>query len=375
MKRVLLIGCGAEIGINLLLLNQPARDGFVIDTVITNSPAIDKRYPDLSPIHGIYARAMLAQPAVNNSVSIKSEKTISFAGRDVDFHFLNVHQDPIEQIGRFDGAILATSKEDVESEELNEKIRSISDVVLGVAESDRFPSVYPCLLGMRESIPTKSSDFALNGIYCIGSCQTNGMHASLRLVIMALSHLGRDATSILSIETDIIHPDTPTGTLGTKSFEGRLQDCRDNLRPSFSQISKSLKKVMPWASMINTVSLRAPIHAPGYQINRFIISDQNKLSADDIVRACDISYKTHPDIVKCTNIPLGSRAYSFEARCSTILSDNHHLIFSRPPYLKDQGLTQLVIQSYVNNTIGYSANVLNAVAHVMTEKDNAEFFF
>ncbi|PVE20867.1 hypothetical protein DC522_29785 [Microvirga sp. KLBC 81] len=374
MRRVLLVGCGSEIGVNLLLLNCPERDGFTIDTVITNSPAVDARYPSLTAIHGIYARALLAQPALAGGCEIVSESVLSFFGRKISFHFLNAHYDPFDELGRFDATILATSKQDAESVELNAKLRDISDMVLGVAESDRAPSIYPCLLGIDKTALPRSPNIASDGLYCIGSCQTNGMHASLRVVILAIAGLGFDARSIVSVETDIVHPDTPTGRLGTKSFEGRLQDCRDNLRPSFSQITKSIKKVMPWASMLNTVSLRAPVHAPGYQINRFIVRDDGKLTRDRILKACEASYTKHPNIVKATDLPLGSKAYAFEARCATILADDNHLLLHRPAYLATQGLVQITLQSFVSNTIGYSANVLSAVSYALTEKSNAECF-
>lgn len=64
MKKAILVGCGAEIGANLLIQNNPQKDGFVVQCVVTNPPAIDKHYPELRPIDGIVARLAMAQPGI-----------------------------------------------------------------------------------------------------------------------------------------------------------------------------------------------------------------------------------------------------------------------------------------------------------------------
>ena len=49
---------------------------------------------------------------------------------------------------------------------------------------------------------------------------------------------------MLGCELDIVHPDTAQGRLGTKSLNPREQDARNNLRPGFSQVEKSMKKFL-----------------------------------------------------------------------------------------------------------------------------------
>ena len=54
------------------------------------------------------------------------------------------------------------------------------------------------------------------------------------------------------VEVDIVHPDTPTGRLGTKSFSPREQDARNNLRPSFSQIDSAMSKILNKIDMLES---------------------------------------------------------------------------------------------------------------------------
>ncbi|MCD0419728.1 hypothetical protein LOC51_21145 [Rubrivivax sp. JA1024] len=360
MKSCLLVGCGAEIGSNLLLQNDPALDGFAITSVITNSPTVDKHYPDLQPIHGIVARLALAQPGALSGIEVVRNDVLRINGRDVQFHFFDIRESETGLSDHFDISILATSKNDIsDASAVARKLHRLASVILGVAEANDLPSIYSCLSDLSmQDIPTIDRKVIDRGMYCLGSCQTNGMHASLRIIIESLREIGLRASNILAIETDIIHPDTPNGVLGTRSFEGRTQDARENLRPSFSQIAQSQLKVMPWAPLTNTVSLRVPIHAPGYQINRFVVKDDGRLTEQAIKRAIDSIHARFDRIAKAASIPLGSRAYSNDRRCATILTDPHHLIISRPPHLIGQGLSEIIVQSFVNNTVGYSSLVI-----------------
>ena len=81
---------------------------------------------------------------------------------------------------------------------------------------------------------------------------------------------------MLGCELDIVHPDTPQGRLGTKSMNPREQDARNNLRPGFSQVEKSMKKIFKTSYIKNTISLRTLISPPGYQIARFYIKYSSK---------------------------------------------------------------------------------------------------
>lgn len=363
MKKAILVGCGAEIGANLLIQNDPAKDGFAIQTVVTNAPSLDKHYPELGPIDGIVARLAMAHPGIQSQINIIDGNTLNIDGREVHFFFGDLAKELPPQTGRFDIGFIATSKLDMDKNSpVARNMQELADVVLGVAEANELPSIYGCLEDLtRDDIGTIQRQVVDSGMYCLGSCQTNGMHASLRVLADALRSINCNASHIVSVETDIVHPDTPNGVLGTRSFEGRLQDARDNLRPSFSQIAMSQDKVMPWAPLVNTVSLRAPVHAPGYQINRFIVKDDGALNRGLIEEAIERVSETHPHVVKASRSPLGSRAYAYERRCSTILSNKNHLLILRPAYLASQNLSEIIIQSFVNNTVGYSA-VVRAVA-------------
>ena len=313
MKKAILVGCGAEIGANLLIQNDPAKDGFVIQTVVTNPPSLDKHYPELRPIDGIVARLAMAHPGIQSHTDIIDHDTLRIDGREVHFFFGDLAKDLPPQTGRFDIGFIATSKLDMDKNSpVARNMQELADVVLGVAEANELPSIYGCLEDLtRDDIDTIQRQVVGSGMYCLGSCQTNGMHASLRVLTEALRAIQCNASHIVSVETDIVHPDTPNGVLGTRSFEGRLQDARDNLRPSFSQIAMSQDKVMPWAPLVNTVSLRAPVHAPGYQINRFIVKDGGALTTGLIEAAIERVSGTHPHVVKASRSPLGSRAYSY----------------------------------------------------------------
>lgn len=366
MKKAILVGAGAEIGSNLLLLNDPESDGFTITTVLTNAPPVNKHYPYLRPIDGIAARLALAQPGAHSLIQISSDQTLKIGTREIHFEFCDLRKEMPKIATTFDIAFLATSKTDISATSpVVSCLKEFCRTILGVAEANDLPSIYNCLADLSApDLPTAKSKVITDGVYCLGSCQTNGMQASLRVVIETLCAVGLTAQSILSVETDIVHPDTPNGVLGTRSFEGREQDARNNLRPSFSQITQSQSKVMPWAPLVNTISLRAPVHAPGFQINRFIIRDSGMITREIVEASIDAVFAKHKHVVQGTKIPLGSRAYAHDQRCATILSDPNHLLISRPSYLDSQGLSQLTLQSFVSNTIGYSTLVIAAARSV-----------
>lgn len=366
MKTAILVGCGAEIGSNLLIDNIPEKDGFEITAVITNAPPTDKHYASLRPIDGIVARLAIARPGIQSQIEVMNDNMLRIQGRGIRFYFYDLRMDNPDISEHFDIAFLATNKTDIaEKSPVALKLNGLAGTILGVAEANDLPSIYGCLADLSENdIPTINRKVVGVGTYCLGSCQTTGMHASLRVIIEALQSIGLNAKNIVSIETDIVHPDTPNGVLGTRSFEGRMQDVRDNLRPSFSQITQSQHKVMPWAPLVNTVSLRVPVHAPGYQINRFIVNDGGLLNTEAIESAISTVYSKCDYIAKASRTPLGSRAYAYDRRCATILSDHNHLLILRPPHLTTQNLSEVIIQSYVNNTIGYTAVVLSVARSV-----------
>lgn len=371
----MLIGAGAEIGSNLLLLNDPTKDGFLITTVLTNTPPVHKNYPYLRPIDGIFARLALSQPGAHSALEVIDDQTLKIGTREVHFKFCDLRKEMPKITESFDIAFLATSKTDISAEStIVSWLKGSCRTILGVAEANDLPSIYNCLADLSSSdLPTAKSKIITDGVYCLGSCQTNGMHASLRVIIDTLRALGLTAQSILAVETDIVHPDTPNGVLGTRSFEGRDQDARNNLRPSFSQITQSQSKVMPWAPLVNTISLRAPVHAPGFQINRFIIHDQGAMTNDLVESSINKLFDKYNHVVQGTKIPLGSRTYAYDHRCATILTDPNHLLISRPSYLESQGLSQITLQSFVNNTIGYSSLVIATARNIALDLPSTIF--
>ena len=61
MKKILLVGLGAEIGSMLLSLNNPKKDNLLIDTVITRPITSSKNY---TPLESLYARLVLNDPSI-----------------------------------------------------------------------------------------------------------------------------------------------------------------------------------------------------------------------------------------------------------------------------------------------------------------------
>ena len=175
----------------------------------------------------------------------------------------------------YDFTIVATSKDHINQKNLMKKFLKVSKFVFGVAESANLPSLYPNFINFHSSLfeiePKNIYEFK-DKIFALGSCQTNGWQSQLRLIAEILNKLRINNLKMLGCELDIVHPDTPQGRLGTKSMSPREQDARNNLRPGFSQVEKSMKKFFSNAYMKNTISLRTLISPPGYQIARFYIN-------------------------------------------------------------------------------------------------------
>ena len=62
MKKVLLIGCGSEIGSTLLALSEPEKDGFRISAVLTNEIPRDPNHPELTGLDSLIARIVITNP-------------------------------------------------------------------------------------------------------------------------------------------------------------------------------------------------------------------------------------------------------------------------------------------------------------------------
>ncbi len=383
MKRVLLVGCGAEIGAMLLVMNDPTKDGFVIDAILTRVIAGDAYNPNLRPIDSLYARIVLAQPDMLDAVSIDYAKDqLIVRGRPVKVYWGNSEDFDLRLLGdRFNACILATSKKQINTPEVINRFLEISDWVGGVAEADTIPALYANLIGTPEALlqnPMRS--LGDNRIVCFGSCQSNGWHASLRAVL-ELAQARFTSFEMQRMEIDIIHPDTPTGRLGTKSIEARSQDPRNNFRPSFSQIAKSMSLLFPGSCNSQTVSLRTLIMPPGYQICRFFFSYQSKderITREDVVQSFDLAATRFPDTLRMAHLPLGSRGFEAVEASAVALAGPAYLQFYDDPFVQSPAaglpISELVVQAYVHNVRGYCRSVLNNVKYLLTHPAPKGFF-
>ena len=177
---------------------------------------------------------------------------------------------------------------------------------------------------------------------------------------------------MLGCELDIVHPDTPQGKLGTKSINPRDQDARNNLRPGFSQVEKSMKKIFKSAHVKNTISLRTLTSPPGYQISRFYItysSTRKKNISKEYFKKSIIEFcKKNRFIIQYTEGTLGSRAFEKLETSAVILLNDKYFHFNnnflKINSKKDQ-LLQIVFQSYVHNTRGYCRSVIEAIKEIL----------
>lgn len=146
------------------------------------------RYPELRPIDGIVARLAMAQPGIQSRVEIINDDTLQIDGREIHFFFGDLAKvcPPVD--GRFDIGFIATSKQDMDQNSpVARNMQELANVVLGVAEADRLKSIYGCLGDLTsDDISTIQRKVISSGMYCLDSCQTNGMHASLRVVFRSV---------------------------------------------------------------------------------------------------------------------------------------------------------------------------------------------
>ena len=183
-----------------------------------------------------------------------------------------------------------------------------------------------------------------------------------------------------NMELDIVHPDTPTGRLGTKSLEPRDQDPRNNFRPSFSQANISMKRLYPNTESINTVSLRTLISPPGFQISRFFFSyktkNKKKLNKKHFIKDFKNLEKKYPSIIKLSNLPLGSRAFEMTDSASVVLSGENYFTFKDKilNIQKNQNLSEIILQAYVHNTRGYCRSIIFALDQFLSSKYKKAFF-
>src|SRR3954447_21126181 len=91
LKTAVLFGAGADIGSNLLSLNDPARDGFAITDVVTRHIPSDAALPPLSSMQQLAGRMLLADPTLINQLDVDEQaQVLTVRGRPVRVHFLDV---------------------------------------------------------------------------------------------------------------------------------------------------------------------------------------------------------------------------------------------------------------------------------------------
>lgn len=379
IKKILLAGLGAEIGSMLLSMNDPKKDNLLIDTVITRPIPTNKNYTQLE---SLYARLVLNNPAIlpflvidenNQIIKIKGKKIRIFWGDIKKFNFMKIKK-------RFDATIVATSKSHINNENLMKKFLQISEFAFGVAESTHFPAIYPCLINVNDKfIQNKLQDVQNEKIFVFGSCQSNGWTSQLRAMLDTIN-FNCEEFKMYNMELDIVHPDTPTGRLGTKSIEPRDQDPRNNFRPSFSQANMSMKRLFPNTESINTVSLRTLISPPGFQISRFFFSYKMKgnrrLSSDNFIERFKKIEKNFPFALKLTNFPLGSKAFEMTEAASVILSNNKYFTFKDKilNINNHKNLSEVILQAYVHNTRGYCRSIIFGLNQFLSSKYKKAFF-
>ena len=272
--KTLLVGLGSEIGSTLINMTSSKKDTIQITGVITNE--IFKNDPRKN-FESLIARIVLNEPEMINRVSFNEKDSSLIINKNkIRIFWGNVKKIDLNRIKtKFDTTIIATSKDHINDKNFMKKFLKVSKFVFGVAESSNVPSIYPNIISTKSKFfqkkPMNINDVK-DKVFALGSCQTNGWQSQLRLIVEIFNKTKLNNYKMLGCELDIVHPDTPQGKLGTKSINPRDQDARNNLRPGFSQVEKSMKKIFKSAYVKNTISLRTLTSPPGYQISRFYIA-------------------------------------------------------------------------------------------------------
>ena len=376
MKHALLIGVGAEIGASLLALNDPTLSGFHISAAVNHMP--DSYADDLNTtaLESMLARLIFAQPHLANDFAIHpKQNAIDIRGFSTKFYWGKAETIDLSIFRKqYDLCIVATSKTHINDLDFMGRISKISKFTVGVSEASNLPSLYPNLQNLQsEWLPNKPVPLGNERIFSLGSCQSNGWQAQLRAFLEINEQDIFTSLDIKGLEVDIVHPDTPTGKLGTKSINPRDQDPRNNLRPSFSQITQAMDLLFPNSNNVNTISLRTLTQPPGYQISRFFfqytLKPGRKIDYQTIYQSFCKTAKTHPDTLRISDMPLGSRAFEFSNSAAIVLGGPQYLRFFQDPFsLKDLHsvrLSELIVQGYVNNVRAYCKSVLNICSELL----------
>lgn len=362
--RVLLVGMGSDIGSNLLYLSACQGSAYPITDVLTNPiDCDDGETRTSSSLQGLAARLVLANPQLIGRVFTDVDRSTIRIDNTVFRVHLQDFEANLAGLGHFDLAILATSRRHVRSQDHLARLEAIADIVIGVAENAEIPALYPSLLTAdpKHFQLGRATDGPLPaGSYAMGSCQCAGWTTGLRVLADYLSSRGLQASDVLvHSEVDIVHPDTASSSFGTKRVGARNEDARDNLRPGTSQVADSMSRFAP-ATSYNAVSLRVLTQPPGYQVQRFFVrlSDIDPL---DIERAARDLATREPTLLHVSDSPIGSRAYSSLRTSTVLVATNHHMTVNRL-----DRISEVVMQGFVHNTLGYCAAVLGAIDRALS---------
>lgn len=373
MKKTLLIGFGSEIGSMLLYLNKPYKDNFFIDTVITNKITSSA----FQPIESLKARLVLLNPDLINEVYILDENNILIRNKKIKIIWADIKKFNFGSLKKykFFASIIATSKKDISNKELIVKLKKISKFVFGVAESKNYSSYYH---NLNKSCHHFSNTFLdlKERYFALGSCQSTGWTAQVKAFLDCMDNNRIRQFEIISNQLEIVHPDTPTGRLGTKSIDPRMQDPRDNFRPSFSQAKITMNKIFPNAKNISSISLRTLTLPPGFQITRFFFKykSKNKLKKKDIINSLKKTEKNNKDVIKLSDLSLGSKAFEKIESSAVILTHDDYLTYIDDFIsLKNEKISMLLMLSYIHNTRGYSRYVINSIKEFGNTKK--KYFF
>lgn len=382
MKKVLLVGFGSEIGTNLILQNDPKKDNFAINTVITNTIKTDKNFPQFDRLDALRARILLLGENPEDIQTDKKNNLIIIKGKKIKIIWGDVKKLNLKNLKkRFELTVIASSKEHLKDKILHKKLLKCSKYVIGVAENIKLPAIYPSLINHKSDLLEKRiKKINKEKIFAIGSCQSNGWQAQLRAILEIKKNMNLAFFDIHAMEVDIVHPDTPTGILSNKSFSPRMQDARNNLRPSFSQLAQSMKRIFPLKYVQNTVSLRTLIEPPGFQISRFFIkysfkNNSKRITHENLISSLKLTMRNNNNLIHLTELPLGSKAFSKTLYSSVILADKRYLkIKNNFSYDKNgHPVDEIIIQSYVHNTIAYCDKVKSAIKYLLFSKKKEYF--
>ena len=371
--KTLLVGFGSEIGSTLISMTSSKKNNIQITGVITNEifkTDIKKNFESL------IARIVLNEPGMINQVSYnEKDSSLIINKKKIRIIWGDAKKIDLNKIkSKFDTTIIATSKEHINNKNFMKKFLKISKFVFGVAESTNLPSIYPNLINIQSKFfekKPKSIFDVKDKVFALGSCQTNGWQSQLRLIAEIFNKTKLLDFKMLGCELDIVHPDTPQGKLGTKSIDPREQDARNNLRPGFSQVEKSMKKMFKHAYVKNTISLRTLISPPGYQISRFYISyslaDKKYISKKYFKKKIIEFCQKNKYIIQYTEGTLGSKAFErLETSAVLLLNDKYFHLNNNFLKLNENNtqVMQIVFQSYVHNTRGYCRSVIEAIQEI-----------